>query len=525
MDLQANLPYLSIMTSSYDNTTGMPYQVHSDSATTLNDTLPAKEKFPQELRIMIASHLVPHLEDEDHERHTKLNTLRTLSLTSWNWHDATYDHFHHTIQVTPEGSCQPFGVLSRLMAQPGLVRFVKELSMTHYPLTNLLEKLKDKELMDIVDTLQVSHELKEAMKVEIDIRGIPQCILLPALCNRLEVLEIDSSMFFEIAPLLKLMILDACRNGSTVFQHLRDLALYGGKSMKLEDLTAIMKLPALHTLRTDKISFSISLVHPGYVWPLDFLRSNIRCIHLMNRHMDPEGLEFLLKTCPQLEELSVIYDAEDEEFEYGEIGDVLREHGTNLQSLELGCTKPEDMEERLRRFPGFSYLTETLGDLSSLTKLQSLSVQLRSLWGAGWKKTHIADMLPTSLRHLDLSDYNENEEPNYFSDIEYGSDDDDDDPAEELSRITEEEIVASQELRLRIDGELAALVNNPRFMHLARTTVTLTENSCELWAETALKGRECGTARAKSLSNIDSDMPRYQLRRWKVLKSVSKQVS
>jgi len=98
--------------------------------------------------------------------------------------------------------------------------------------------------MRIVDTLQVSDELKEAMKVEIDIKGIAQCTLLPALCNRLEVLEMNmpSSLSFQTDPLLKMMILDASRNGSTVFQHLHDLGLYGCRRMETEDLVAVVKL-------------------------------------------------------------------------------------------------------------------------------------------------------------------------------------------------------------------------------------------------------------------------------------------
>jgi len=81
-NLQANLQHINTMTSSYDNTTGTRYQVDPNPPKTLDDTLAAEEKFPQELRIMIASHLVPYLEDEDHERHSKLNTLRSLSLTN-----------------------------------------------------------------------------------------------------------------------------------------------------------------------------------------------------------------------------------------------------------------------------------------------------------------------------------------------------------------------------------------------------------------------------------------------------------
>jgi len=343
--------------------------------------------------------------------------------------------------------------------------------------------------MRIVDTLQVSDELKEAMKVEIDIKGIAQCTLLPALCNRLEVLEMNmpSSLSFQTDPLLKMMILDASRDGSTVFQHLHDLGLYGCRRMETEDLVAVLKLPALHTLRSDKVNLDMSRYFgsaDGYL--LDGIHSNLKSIHLMYADVDPKGLEYLLKACPQLEELCLISGSDNSELQYGEMGDVLREHGTRLQSLDLSFTKLDDQETRLRRYSSFFHLTGTLGDLTSLTKLCSLSVQLRSLYGRDWEDTHIADLLPKSVRHLDLSDYDENVQRLRFHDM-YDSDDSDDD-VEDPPSVQEEKIVASRELRHHIDGELAALVDHPAFMHLARATVITTERSCALWAHDGLQG-------------------------------------
>jgi len=178
----------------------MQYSLSPPPQIALDGTLRGKFEFPGEIQYTMTSHLIPHLEDDFLERHVKLNTLRSLSLTNRAWHHATYDHFHHTIQVAPTGSCHPYGVLSRLAAQPRLVRFVKEVSITHYPLTNPPRKLTDEELMRIVDTLHVSDELRESLKLEIHVKGIPQCTLLPALCNRLEVLQMKMPSSFGLDP-------------------------------------------------------------------------------------------------------------------------------------------------------------------------------------------------------------------------------------------------------------------------------------------------------------------------------------
>ena len=87
----------------------------------------------------------------------------------------------------------------------------------------------------------------------------------------------------------------------------------------------------------------------------------------MYADVDPKGLEYLLKACPQLEELCLISGSNNSELQYGEMGDVLREHGTRLQSLDLSFTKLDDQETRLRRELSFYHLTETSVSYTHLT--------------------------------------------------------------------------------------------------------------------------------------------------------------
>jgi len=460
---------------------------------------------------MIASYLVPvpDIQDWSYETEDRYNALQNLALTSKAWNPTAYEYLHYRVEVAPQWWCDASSgchtaerVLSRLLKAPEVARWVKELSTHYWPGTKNA-KYTINQLLEIVDALHVTQDLESDIKRCIqrwsaELRdSFPLHTILPAICNRLQVYETDLRQAVD-EEMLKAIMSDSARHGSTVFQCLREMNITGEQSsMDLDLLDTILRLPVIQTLSTDMLDLS-SLHHLTSNHKLDLLtladsvHSSLRRINLERSIIQPKLLAFLLNACPRLQSISVISetlneDCEPNEFqhEYEDLGNVLRQFGTRLTSLQMAYRQPKACEVHIAEYIVYYSYSKTLGNLATLTALRTLSVQVRSLFGRYWEHVHLADILPASLERLELADFDEN--------VLRGNDRAMD--TESLPTIGPEEFGASEsrDMRRHIDRELASIVEDERFGRLSRVTVVCTDNSRKLWPNCGRHNDRVGT--------------------------------
>ena len=93
----------------------------------------------------------------------------------------------------------------------------------------------------------------------------------------------------------------------------------------------------------------------------DLFESKIRTIRLHHCLLDASGLSYLLRSCPLLESMAVVIGDSsigDCFVDFDEVGDVLREHGTKLQSLTFAFSP---------HYTSLYSQTEPLGSLQTLS--------------------------------------------------------------------------------------------------------------------------------------------------------------
>jgi len=448
---------------------------------------------------MIASYLVPNVHDWQYESSEKYKALQSLALTSKAWKATAYQYLHYRVKVEPERLYYASSVahsaekvLSRLVSRPETASMVKELSVYYYyEPGSKNEKYDTEHLLKVVDGLEVTKDLKSDMKrcVQKRSRPLPEPFplhtILPAICKRLRVYEINLCKGVD-QETLKAMMSDAARNGSTVFQHLREMDITGERySMDLDLLTTILRIPALQTLSTDIFDVGLNFHFISDDQPTDSVHSSLRKINLSKGIIDSNMLAFLLKACPLMQEISVVSEAMTkayrlQKFEYESLGNILRQYGTGLTSLKLEYRKPKACEIHLAENSADYSYSQTLGSLATLTKLRTLSVQVRSLFGRDWKDIQLVQCLPTSLERLELADFDENvlRGRTRVMDIDVMD-------TGLLPNVGPEAFGAKEswDLRRHIDSEIASVFEDERFERLSKIIIVCTENSRKLWPD------------------------------------------
>ncbi|KAK8104608.1 uncharacterized protein PG998_011641 [Apiospora kogelbergensis] len=97
--------------------------------------------------------------------------------------------------------------------------------------------------------------------------------------------------------------------------------------------------------------------------------SNVRDVILDYSLVEADGLLDLLRTCPLLQKLSIgwaDWDVGESALDWEGFGNALREHGSNLEFLNLDCRECSEYET--------GDWGDTIGDLSGLQRLQYLSL-------------------------------------------------------------------------------------------------------------------------------------------------------
>jgi len=119
---------------------------------------------------MIALYLVPHVQDWEYDDEDKYEALQNLALTGKAWEPIPYEHLHYSVEVVPESHCVESSgchtaeqVLSRLVLRPETASMVKELS-AYYDPRSKNKQYNIEQLLKVVDTLQVTKDLKSDMK-------------------------------------------------------------------------------------------------------------------------------------------------------------------------------------------------------------------------------------------------------------------------------------------------------------------------------------------------------------------------
>lgn len=148
-------------------------------------------------------------------------------------------------------------------------------------------------------------------------------------------------------------------------------------------------------------------------------RYNVRHIELDRTFVQGHRLDLLFSNCPKLQSLRLnLYISRSPSFTCDELGNQLREHGQELESLELSfyvLHHTRGAPTTHRALDHQDDLGGMIGNLRNLQRLRNLSISLHALIGlrgtgleasasAIGSTTNLADILPDTLERLELTD-------------------------------------------------------------------------------------------------------------------------
>ncbi|KAF2148053.1 hypothetical protein K461DRAFT_283139 [Myriangium duriaei CBS 260.36] len=166
---------------------------------------------------------------------------------------------------------------------------------------------------------------------------------------------------------------------------------------RVDEVESLIFLPALRTFQ----GHGLGLIDPEFDTSLI---SNIREVFLEHSLLNADGLETLLKACPDLITFSIELGdgcmGEHCDLSWIELGAVLREHGSYLETF---------MVSSWASYGFFDDLDETMGPLTALTSLRVLRLPYDALFGRSLPPPHaqrLKDILPKNLKSLCLQAQN-----------------------------------------------------------------------------------------------------------------------
>jgi len=314
-----------------------------------------------------------HLSAEDE---INLNTMLDISVASSSLHQAVQPYLYRTI--IPSMSVIK-SLLRTLIEQPSLARLVQNLS------TGELWRVEEKQpVLEYVllprSSIAATFEGKDLPEIlMLDIQsGIDKgsqdalCAVLLLLCTNLKVWMAGFNKDFR-NTLVGRMVTHVSAS-KPALQHLQTVVIVGNANsegaLQLHELRDVLGLPSLRSIRTYNINPS-GMVGYGDSNPsvkeIVLGRSFVRW---------PQSIKALLCAYEQLDILSIENGGPDRDenliHDFTGIGDVLRQHGTKLQSLEILRADLHE-EDTLDRKP--------LGSLVALTSLERLELTYNALYG------------------------------------------------------------------------------------------------------------------------------------------------
>ncbi|KAM0426496.1 hypothetical protein ACHAPT_008187 [Fusarium lateritium] len=359
-------------------------------------------------------------------------TLLSLSLVSRRFARLAQNLLYRTLRFCCDGdgeSAQPL-ILQSLATNPQLGQNTRAISFSNEDPPESFEDIDylfDTSFPDVLEAARASLDLPPAFA-----RRLDEMLTLERFCSGLDTLVLAftpqvqlvdvtipwTALDLEISPLSWMLSGSLAvegdgadgdqrgDNGSQVFSnyglpHLRDVQLRAenpGKLLPFWQIEPMLLHPTLKTLRTDFVGWDRHDVSK-FKWPNHI--SNLEHLELMDCSIDSEGLRSVLTRCTNLRQLSIQLDrvegsADDPlpsglSIDLDEFGNILREHGRGLVSLDLDT-------QGYRRH---GFINGSLGPLRELSSLRHLRVVPQDLFHTA----SCSRSLPLSLETLFLNEY------------------------------------------------------------------------------------------------------------------------